>query len=272
VEATATTPGQSPTVEVRNTGIHSGTADPFVWASSDPDDVSQPEDSTDIRAVGLQVLPREVLCESDPVGTCGTQNDRSLVFAINVWGFYSNPSVSEFDIAIDTNGDDKPDRFVVGVDLGAVLAGAFDGRFASIVLDEEGTVINAWVAEAPMNGSTMLLPTLASDLGLAGGEGHHPVRDLTFQASSSSVVPADDGDESTPDNELFEDVAPPSTLNYASLVGGGGSGGSVLVPPGGTASVSVPAGVLGASPGALGWMIVTHDDPNGAPQAELIPR
>ena len=95
------------------------------------------------------------------------------------------------------------------------------------------------------------------------------MRDLTFQVSSSSVIPEDDGDENTPDNELFEDVAPPSTLNYASLVGGGGPGGSVLVPPGGTATVSVPAGVLGSSPGALGWMIVTHDDPNGAPQADL---
>ena len=184
-------------------------------------------------------FPREALCESDPVGTCGTQNDRSLVFAINVWGFYSNPAVSEFDIAIDTNGDKQPDRFVVGVDLGAVLAGTFDGQFASVVLDEEGTLINAWVAEAPMNGSTMLLPALASDLGLAPGDGHHPVRDLTFQVSSSSFIPEDDGDENTPDNELFEDVAPPSTLNYASLLGGGNFGGSVLVPPGGIASVSV---------------------------------
>jgi hypothetical protein len=258
VEATGTKPGHSPTVEVRNTGIHSGTADPFVWASSDPDDVPHPENSTDIRAVGLQVLPREALCESDPVGTCGTQNDRSLVFAINVWGFYSNPAVSEFDIAIDINGDNQPDRFVVGVDLGAVLAGTFDGRFASVVLDEEGTLLNAWVAEAPMNGSTMLLPALASDLGLAPGDGHHPVRDLTFQVSSSSFVPEDDGDENTPDN--------------ASLLGGGNFSGSVVVAPGGTASVSVPPGVFGASPGALGWMIVTHDDPNGAPQADLIPR
>jgi len=272
VEATGTTRGHSPSVQVRNTGIHSGTADPFVWASSDPDDVAHPENSTDIRAVGLQVQPREALCGTDPVGTCGTQNDRSLVFAINVWGFYSNPAVSEFDIAIDINGDNQPDRFVVGVDLGAVLAGTFDGRFASVVLDEEGTLLNAWVAEAPMNGSTMLLPALASDLGLAPGDGHHPVRDLTFQVSSSSFIPEDDGDENTPDNELFEDVAPPSTLNYASLLGGGNFGGSVVVPPGGTASVSVPPGVLGGSPGALGWMIVTHDDPNGAPQADLIPK
>jgi minor extracellular serine protease Vpr len=160
----------------------------------------------------------------------------------------------------------------VGVDLGAVLAGTFDGRFASVVLDEEGTLLNAWVAEAPMNGSTMLLPALASDLGLAPGDGHHPVRDLTFQVSSSSFIPEDDGDENTPDNELFEDVAPPSTLNYASLLGGGNFGGSVVVPPGGTASVSVPPGVFGGSPGALGWMIVTHDDPNGPPQADLIPK
>ncbi len=275
VEPTGTAPGFRPTVEVRNTGIHSGTADPFVWASSDPDDVPHPENSTDIRAVGLQVLPREALCGSDPVGVCGTRNDHALVFAINVWGFYSNPSVTEFDIAIDVNRDGEPDRFVVGIDLGAILAGAFDGRFASFVFDAEGALINAWVAEAPMNGSTMLLPALASDLGIATGNRQLPVRDFTFQAFSFSIIPEDDGDENTPDNELFQDVAPPATLNYASLVGAGslgGSGGPVVVPPGGTASVRVPTGIFGASPGGLGWMIVTHDDPNGAPQADLVPR
>jgi subtilisin family serine protease len=274
VEATGATRGFRPTVQVRNTGIHSGTADPFVWAIEDPSDVPHPEKSTDVRAAGLQIVPREALCGSDPVGVCGTRNDRGLIFAINVWGYYSNPSVSEFDIAIDVDQDGEPDRFVVGVDLGAILAGSFDGRFASFVFDAEGTLINAWVAEAPMNGSTMLLPALASDLGIASNGRQLPTRELTFQVESFSIIPEDDGDENTPDNELLQDVTSPATLQYASLLGSSsfpGASSPVVVPPGGTASVPVPAGFFGSSTGGLGWMIVTHDDANGAPQADLVP-
>ena len=165
----------NPTIALRNSGIHTGTADRFVLAQTDPNDVPPvAEDSTDIRAIGMQTLPREALCGSDPIGVCGQQNDVALVFAINVWGFYANPSVSEFDILVNTDADEDPEFIVVGVDLGAVLAGAFDGRFASFVFDaESGDLVNAWVAEAPLNGSTMLLPLLASDIGLAG----RPVRE-----------------------------------------------------------------------------------------------
>jgi subtilisin family serine protease len=260
-----------PTIQVRNTGIHSGTADPFLLASEDPDDVAHPEDSTDIRAVGLQTATREFLCGEDPIDICGTRNDASLIFAINVWGRYSNPSVSEFDIAVSTDADPDPEFLVVGVDLGAVLAGSFDGRFASIIIDAEtGDLVNAWVAEAPMNGSTMLLPALASDLGLTGKAA---IRSLTFQVFSFSVVPDDDGDENTPGAALFEDVAPPATLTSFFGLGfpgrGGGDPGAVTVPPGGTASVPVQV-LPQALAGALGWMIVTHDDPNGPPQADLI--
>ena len=42
------------------------------------------------------------------------------------------------------------------------------------------------------------------------------------------------------------------------------------VPPGGTASIPLPFPFLRAQAGSLGWMVVTHDDANGAPQADLI--
>ena len=44
-------------IQGRNTGSHSGTADPFIWASEDPNDVAHPEDSTDIRADGPAGAP-----------------------------------------------------------------------------------------------------------------------------------------------------------------------------------------------------------------------
>jgi hypothetical protein len=61
--------------------------------------------------------------------------------------------VTEFDIAIDT-GNSDPEFFVVGVDFGALTTGDFDGRIASFILDAAGNLVDVWVPDAPMNGST----------------------------------------------------------------------------------------------------------------------
>ena len=261
------------TIELQNTGIHSGLADRFVLAQTDANDVPHPEDSTDIRAIGMQTLPREALCGSDPIGVCGTDDDRALAFAINVWGFYSNPSVSEFDILVNTDGDEDPEFIVVGVDIGAVLAGSFDGRFASVVFDAEtGDLVNAWVAEAPMNGSTMVLPFLASDIGISGRPVRNPFTTIEFQAYSFSIVPADDGDEATPEVNTLEDITAPARIGLGGLLGSSrGGSSSVLLAPGESAVIPAPTPLLQQTLGAKGWMIVTHDDANGAAQADLVP-
>ncbi len=263
-------------IGLQNTGIHSGTADRFVLAQTDPNDVPPvAEDSTDIRAIGMQTLPREALCGSDPIGVCGAQNDRALVFAINVWGFYSTPSVSEFDILVNTDSDAAPEFIVVGVDTGAILAGAFDGTFASFIFDAEtGDLVNAWVAEAPLNGSTMLLPLLASDIGLAGRPVQNPFTRIEFQVFSFSVVPADDGEEATPDVNTLDDITEPTTIGLGGLFGTGrptGDPQSIVLAPGESAVMGVPNSLLQLALGAKGWMIVTHDDANGPPQADLVP-
>ena len=74
--------------------------------------------------------------------------------------------MNEFDILIDLQNDGRPDFLVVGVDFGAVTAGSFDGRFTSFIFDKNGNLVDLWVASAPMNGSTVELPTLASEIGL----------------------------------------------------------------------------------------------------------
>jgi subtilisin family serine protease len=264
------TGASSRSIQLQNSGIHSGTADPFILATTDPKDVPHPEGSTDIRAVGFKVLPRQALCGDDPVGVCGTAHDFAVVFAINLWGMHSNPSVSEFDIVLSTDRDPDPEFFIVGVDLGAVLAGSFDGRFASFVFDADFSLVNVWVAEAPMNGSTLLLPMLASDLATA--ERRQPSR-LTFQALSFSNTPEDDGDENTPDNELFQDVTAPAQLDWflSGLVSFAvGREGPFAIPPGGTASIPLPPPIFQRLTGGQGWMVVTHDDANGEAQADLV--
>ena len=276
VEVTSTPSLFNPTIGVRNTGVHAGLADLFVLAQTDPNDVPPvAENSTDIRAVGMQTVPREALCGTAPIGACGTADDRGLVFAINVWGRWSNPSVSEFDILVNTDGDADPEFIVVGVDIGAVLAGAFDGRFASVVFDAEtGDLVNAWVAEAPMNGSTMLLPLLASDIGLSGRAVRSPFTQIEFQVFSFSIVPGDDGEEDTPDINTLDDVSEPTTIGLGGLLGSRRPTApeqTLVLAPGEEATLGVPTSLLQLTLGAKGWMVVTHDDANGPPQADLVP-
>jgi hypothetical protein len=151
----------SATLTVSNGGIHEGAADEYAWGQTDPADLAAGS-GHDIRSVGVQVLPGELggLAPSD----------RLLVFAINTHGKWSSASQSEFDIAIDVTGSPAPEFFVVGVDLGAVLAGAFNSQYASFVITPGGVVVDAFFADAPMNGSTVLLPVAASSLGLSQAE------------------------------------------------------------------------------------------------------
>ena len=55
------------------------------------------------------------------------------------------------------------------MDFGAVTTGSFDGRVAAFLFDASGEIVTAWVAESPPNSSTIVLPVLASELGLKKG-------------------------------------------------------------------------------------------------------
>jgi hypothetical protein len=97
--------------------------------------------------------------------------DRSLVFAVNVWDRFSSASPHEFDILIDVDGDEVEDYVLFGYDYGMVVAGAFNGLYVAFVYDIGlGDITDAWLADAPLNGSTLLLPALASDFGLMAGD------------------------------------------------------------------------------------------------------
>lgn len=236
------------TLPLLNSGIHGGTADLYGWGISDGNDSADAEDGYDIRAVGVQALPGPALG--------GSADDRALVFAVNMHGRWSNPSVNEIDISIDLQNDGRPEFFVVGVDLGAVLAGSFDGRYASFIFDAAGNLINAWVATAPMNGSTMLLPTLASDIGL------DPLVNSTkfnYAAAAFTIVPG--GLVDVTGTGTFRSHQPPvSSGDFASLGPGGGT----------SWTLSVDKGKQASAP-QLGWLVVTHDDANGAAQTDEVP-
>jgi hypothetical protein len=231
------------TATLSNSGIHGTFADVYAWGQTDAADV--PGKAMDLRAVGVQSLPGEF-------GGLPAE-DRLLIFAINTHNRWSNPSQNEFDIAVDVTGSPAPDFFVVGVDLGAVLAGAFNGQYGSFVFDATGTLVDAFFAEAPMNGSTALLPVAASSLGLSADE-HDRFRYSTvgfnILGPELDVVAG---------NPRFRPWTPTSS-----------QGDFVPLSPGGTAPLTLVASSSAKSDGTLGWMIVALDDADGAAQADVV--
>jgi hypothetical protein len=247
------TPGHTiaATLPLANSGIHPGTADLYTWGIRDARETGQP---MDVRDVGVQVLPGEVLG--------GTASDRSLVFLINTWGQAANQSVNEYDIPIDTNGDGATDFFVVGVDAGAVQTGSFNGIFASFTINATtGAIVDAFLAEAPMNGSTIELPALASELGLfQKAEGVGPVKKqgLTYKVAAFSLVPGG-----------FVDVTGSASINpFSASVS---SGDFATLGPGASSSftLTVDPDQQKKQP-ALGWLVASVDDANGASQADEV--
>ena len=230
-------------VTLSNTGIHSTFADVYAWGQSDAADAGG--SAFDIRAVGVQVLP----------GAAGglPAADRLLIFAINTHNRWSNASQTEFDIAIDVTGSPAPEFFVVGVDLGAVLAAAFNGQYAAFVITPGGAVVDAFFAEAPMNGSTVLLPVAASSLGLSQAELDRFRYDTTGFSIFGPQFDAVAG------NPRVRPWAPTSS-----------QGDFVPVAAGGTAPLVLASSPSAKSDSTLGWMVVALDDANGAPQADLI--
>jgi hypothetical protein len=237
-------------VPLSNNGIHSGVADVYAWGLSDPLDVpATPYSSMDIRAVGVQVLPAEALTGVP------NPNDRGLIFAINTHGRWSTAAENEFDIAIYGANKNKPSFFVVGVDFGAVTAGAFNGQVASFIFDAAGNLIDLWVADAPSNGSTILLPLLASNIGQTGNN----------QRFSYSVAAF-----SLQDDALVDVVA--GQAEFSVKKPAVSTGDFIFLAPGASSTLRVTAnkGQLAVAP-VRGWMVVALDDANGAAQADLVP-
>jgi len=224
-------------IRLHNAGIHSGTADFYALGGMDRRDAPGP---TDLRAVGVQTLPATALGVDDP-------DDRGVIFAVNTFERWGNPGENEIDVIVDTNQDGAPDFFVVGVDFGLVTTGNPDGTFASFIFDADGNFVDAWNAVAPMNSSTVLLPALASDLGLTPAKGGF---DYTAQAFNLFGPGAPDEMEGS---GAFDAFAPAqSTGEFVSLS------------PGERAKARV-TGTRGSR-----WMVVSFDDANGTRQADII--
>ncbi len=234
------------TVTLSNTGVHRGTADVYAWLLSDGGAPDTPSSSADLRSLGVQTYPGSLLGSTVP-------DDQAVVFAVNVEDRWSTASTVEIDLPIDVDGDGVWDYTVVGADYGAVMNGSDNGQFASFTLDRAGKVIDVYIADAPMNGSTILLPTLSSDLGVTAASPPFAVRAQSVDRLTRVV-------DVMPGRGRWQPYQP--AVSNADLID--------LTS---TSVKSLPVSVNLAAQAVQqvkGWLVVTLDDRNGAEQADQI--
>ncbi len=235
VDSSATIKGGSDKVKVDNRGRHAATADFYALGATDGRDTPG---AADLRALGVQVLPGEVLG--------GAADDRSLIFAVSTWGKWGNPGENEIDVAIDRDDDGVPDAYIIGVDLGLLIDGSPEGIFVALVLDGAGNIVDVWNTVAPMNSSTALLPVLASEIGLSDGAG-----DFTYSAASYTATGSEDVIDAVGSFDAYDPAQ--STGEYVPLA------------PRDRTEVT-----LTADSNVPGWLVVSFDDEGGADQADII--
>ena len=244
----------SATVKLTNTGIHTGIADVYAWGLSDPKDMPSAITATnDIRAVGVQILPVEYLTGEPDAG------DRGLIFAINTYGRWSGGFQNIFEIDI-FGADPEPEFSIISIDFGLLTEGDFNGQVVSVIVDADFNVIDLWIADAPANGSTILLPVLASEIDRAD-----PGDTIDYEVIGDTVTDSSDlgdGLEDTVEGRASISVFDPAVS----------SGDFLQLAPGASTNLllQVDEAAQDDNP-SKGWMVVTLDDANGAPQADLLP-
>lgn len=237
----------SASIKIKNFGLHAGIADVYAWGEYDADDG---QTKTDIRATGAQSIPGPE-AGLDP-------SDKLIVFAVNMWRPWSTASDLDLEVEVDTNGDGETDFIVVGIDLGLVFTGFPTGETGVITVDPEFNIIDGWSGTAPINGSTYLLPTTASDLGLADGSGSFDYDTHAYPVVTEFGAGFEDAASGVGHFDPFDPAV--SQGEYISLTRDQSV--TLRLKTHRTAYILNPA---------KGWMVVSHDDADGRAQANLVP-
>ncbi len=227
---------------VKNRAVHSGWADTYALGIKDAR--GDGLHGTDVRVAGVQALPGEAFG--------GDAWDRGIQFVVNMYDRFATAAPNEVDVAVDTDGDGEPNYYVVGIDDGLIFAGAYDGLYVSLIFDADFNLVDGWIANAPLNGSTLILPALASDLGATEDD---PALSFTYwvAAYDGFTGAADETGVAT----AFNAYAPALS-----------TGDFVEVPAGG--KISIPAWAKKPGKDFGGWLVVTMDDRNGSSQADIV--
>lgn len=220
-------------------GAIAGNADFYAWGLSGP---HQGVKFFDTKAVGVQ---SNIVSATDSV----------LVFAVNTFKRFSNADGGEFDILIDVNGDGVPDFDLASIDQGAFEAGANNGTIITLLVNlNTGDMTEEFLVDAPTDGSTVLMPVRASDMGISPTNPRFSYTENTFNnldGSSSSM----------PGTATFNAFTPSITN-------------AVFLPVGRNKALTVPVAidpVEWKKTPARGLMVVVEDNFSGDSQAQLIP-
>jgi hypothetical protein len=226
-----------------------GSAQWFAWGIKDKRDHGLK--SNDLQAVGVQSFPSQ----------------QFLQFAISTNHRWSNAAQDVFDVLVDVNNDGTADYDVEAVDLGAVQGLDFDGIDAVAVFAlASGDGAIKYLADAPTDSSTMILPVDFAQLCVAGNPclsstGHFTYSVQALSLTDSTLDTSDMSATFNPNSSavntgMFDEVAPNASA---------------------TETLSVNPTEQAVSP-ALGWMVVSHWEPfdnlfgdSSRDQAQLIP-
>lgn len=252
VEATlVTTASGTTTLRVRNRGLGAGSADVYDWILADTRDAAA---TADVRAVGYQVLPAGAL---SPV-----PGDRVIVFAVTQYAAFSNPARNRYTLDIDNDADGTVDHQALGIDplfwdTGNSVRSSFSGEFIALAVAVATGTVAALDPVAPLNGATVLIPVLASDIGVTADR---PTARIRLEAVSFADDPRSPDTTDSVVINLWEPQRR-GTVNggYVELAAGERSRIPLFTRP--------PAAGEGPS---LGWMVVGLQDRRGPAQAQLI--
>jgi subtilisin family serine protease len=233
--------GSGTTVAVAN-GSKSvtGTADFYAWGLRG---YHASLGSTGLRAVGVQSF-------NDPA------NGPILQFAVNTFGRTSNPVTAVYDLFLDVNGDGAPDYDVEGADLGLLTTGTASGEMVVAVFNlATGDGVLEFLATAPTDGSTVLLPLVAADVGITSANPR-----FTYAAQTTDLV-----------SGVADTIS--TTAGFNAFNSSIGTGAFVVLAPGSSASVPIAINrkEFARTP-ALGEMVVSLDNSTKESEQALLLR
>jgi minor extracellular serine protease Vpr len=197
----------------------------------------------DLHAAGVQSFP-------------DGQGDATVVFAINTFKGGSTQELQEFDVLIDVDGDGVADFDVFSIDIGRLIGPSFlpTGEMVAAFVNLKTNALGVdFDAVAPTNSGTILLPVQASDIGVTPTNPRFSYTVESFDEFSSNT-------DSFPTSAKFN--------AFSSAVS---TGDFAVVSPNAAVgvTVSVDPAEFAVTP-ALGFMIVSQDNKNGAPEVNLL--
>jgi hypothetical protein len=213
------------------------TADFYAWGLLDQKDGLG---RVDLYAAGAQSFP--------------SNGDAMLVFAVASQKGSASVEEEEIDVLVDVDGDGQPDFDVFSVDLGVLTTGFANGEVIAVIANlKTGDLSADFDVYSPNNGSVVLLPLLASSIGVTPDS---PRISYTVQSFDHFSDATDSFDQSASFNVFNSAV---STGQFATVNPNAAVGVTVSVNP--TEFAVTPP---------LGFMIVTQDNKSGRREVNLV--